>query len=114
VLGILCTSLDALAGSGMKPKSVRILSLLRWVPQQSSTNRPKSGLDSGSRPQLGVGESTLAVHLIGGGCGQRVQEHGRCGHVLATPGVGRALPPLTADGRGHSLGPSLGCGEVNR
>jgi hypothetical protein len=53
------------------------------------------------------------VHLVGGGCGQSVQERDRCSHVLAGPGEGRILRPLAVDGGGDIPSLSSGVGEVD-
>jgi hypothetical protein len=53
------------------------------------------------------------VHPVGRGCGQSVQKHGRCGHILAGPGEGRLLSPLMVDGDGDVPSPSLSVSEVN-
>jgi hypothetical protein len=53
------------------------------------------------------------VHPIDGGCGQGVQECYRRSYVLTGTSEGRAWRPLSIDGRGYGLGPSLGFGEVD-
>jgi hypothetical protein len=45
------------------------------------------------------------VHPISGGCGKSVKEHSYHDHILASPGVGRALPPLIVDGSGNVPSP---------
>jgi hypothetical protein len=39
------------------------------------------------------------THHVSGGCGQHVQKHGRCGHVLASPSKGGELLLCTLDCR---------------
>jgi hypothetical protein len=54
-----------------------------------------------------------AVHPVGGGRRQIVQERHCRGHVLAGHGEGWAWWRLAVDGGGNGPSPSLGLGEVD-
>jgi hypothetical protein len=107
------TPVPLLASAVLRPRasplhSLRVLHIMTFVTLCEAYQGIDSELDLWKyffhvrRPQDGgsgqrvhpVGTSQPLVHLthlVGGGCGKRVQNHGHRGHVLAGPGEGGEL-----------------------